>query len=69
MMIYAALAVVAVSFGISVLATPITRRLAARTGYIDLPQRHKAHAAPIPLLGGCAILLAIMIAGLRLGAG
>jgi UDP-GlcNAc:undecaprenyl-phosphate GlcNAc-1-phosphate transferase len=64
MMLYAALAAVGISLAISALATPITRRLAARTGYIDLPRAHKAHTAPTPLLGGCAILLAILLPSL-----
>lgn len=63
-MLWAALAAIAVSFGISVLATPVSRRFAGRVGYIDLPQHHKAHANPTPLLGGSAIFLAILLPSL-----
>jgi UDP-GlcNAc:undecaprenyl-phosphate GlcNAc-1-phosphate transferase len=64
MMFWAALAAVVVSFGISVLATPISRRMAGRLGYIDLPHAHKAHLTPTPLLGGSAIFLAILLPSL-----
>ena len=59
---YAALAVTA--FALSALATPLTRRLAMKLGMIDLPQRHKAHAQPTPLLGGSAIFFAILMPSL-----
>lgn len=45
---------------ISFLATRITSRLAMRVGMMDVPGRHKAHGRAVPLLGGCAIFLAIL---------
>ena len=50
----------AVAFFISFLATPLAAQVAFRTGMLDMPQRHKAHAGPTPLLGGCAIFGAIL---------
>jgi len=60
MILWAALGALALSFGISLLATPLSRRVAFRFGMIDMPQRHKAHARPTPLLGGCAVFAAIL---------
>ena len=37
------------------------RLLAMRFGWLDRPERHKAHGAPVPLLGGVAVLLAMGI--------
>ncbi len=48
------------AFFIVLLATPLAARVAWKTGMIDVPQRHKAHSKPTPLLGGSAILAAVM---------
>jgi UDP-GlcNAc:undecaprenyl-phosphate GlcNAc-1-phosphate transferase len=42
---------------ISIVLTPIFIKLAATTGFYDIPQgqEHKKHGAPIPLLGGLAM--------------
>jgi UDP-GlcNAc:undecaprenyl-phosphate GlcNAc-1-phosphate transferase len=61
MMIWAALAALATAFLISALAVPMTQRLAVRFNMLDIPGRHKAHARPVPLLGGCAILAAVVL--------
>lgn len=42
---------------ISAAGTPVTRALAARVGMMDVPSGHRQHSRPVPLLGGCAILL------------
>ncbi len=42
-------------------ATPLTRRLARRVSMLDAPADHKTHATPTPLLGGCAIVLGILV--------
>ena len=60
MMFWAGLGAVVLAFGISALATPVTRRLACRFGALDIPARHKTHARPVPLLGGCAIFIAVL---------
>ena len=42
--------------------TPLTRRLACATGYVDQPDPRKAHTNATPLLGGVAIALALVLA-------
>ena len=48
---------------VTFLATPLVRRLATRTGAIDHPSDRKVHANPTPTLGGLAIFLGIVGAG------
>ena len=60
MILYAALMALAGSFFIAVMATPLAGKVAAYFGMIDVPQRHKAHAGPTPLLGGSAIFAALL---------
>jgi len=57
---YAALGAVLLALAISALATPLSKRVATRLGMLDMPSRHKAHSRPAPLLGGSAILGAIL---------
>ena len=64
MIIWAAVILFATAFGLSALATPVTRRLALRLNMIDLPARHKAHTRGVPLLGGCAIFAAVLLPSL-----
>jgi UDP-GlcNAc:undecaprenyl-phosphate/decaprenyl-phosphate GlcNAc-1-phosphate transferase len=59
MTIWSILAAIGVAMFISAFGTVLTSRLAVRAGMLDMPGRHKAHARPVPLLGGCAIFLAI----------
>jgi UDP-GlcNAc:undecaprenyl-phosphate GlcNAc-1-phosphate transferase len=53
----------------AILGTPLARRLALRSGMVDMPAARKPHAAPVPLLGGLAIyaafILALVVAGDR----
>ena len=42
--------------------TPLTRKLARATGYVDHPDPRKAHARSTPLLGGVAIAGALVLA-------
>ena len=60
MMLWAGAGALVLACFISILATSLCRRLAVRVGMVDLPGRHKAHAGAIPLLGGSAILGAIL---------
>jgi UDP-GlcNAc:undecaprenyl-phosphate GlcNAc-1-phosphate transferase len=53
-------AVFVVSFLITVLATPIMRRLALANGIVDHPEEaRKAHRIPVAYLGGVAVFLGI----------
>jgi len=45
-----------VSFGISLFLTWVVRRFALRWGILDQPGERKMHRAPIPLMGGVAIV-------------
>lgn len=42
-------------------ATPLARRVAHRYSVIDAPSARKIHASPVPLLGGAAIYLAVIV--------
>lgn len=46
----------------SVIATPLARRLALATGFVDAPSSRKVHQEPTPMLGGAAIYGAFVIA-------
>jgi len=41
--------------------TPLVRKLAIKTGYLDHPLSNKVHAHPTPLLGGISIYAAFMV--------
>lgn len=49
---------------LTIVLVGVARRLALRSGITDLPQAGKAHAAPIPKLGGVAIAAALVFTGL-----
>jgi UDP-GlcNAc:undecaprenyl-phosphate/decaprenyl-phosphate GlcNAc-1-phosphate transferase len=51
-----ALVVFGVAMTVSIVATPLLRRLALRTDFIDQPGAHKSHSTPVPYLGGLAIM-------------
>lgn len=48
---------------IALLLTPLTTRLAIRVGAIDEPNERSLHTAPMPKLGGLAILAGVLVAG------
>ena len=50
------------AFVFSVLATPLARRLALRTGVVDMPNTRKVHGSPVPMLGGAAIYAGFVLA-------
>jgi UDP-GlcNAc:undecaprenyl-phosphate/decaprenyl-phosphate GlcNAc-1-phosphate transferase len=53
-------AVLLVSLGLSLLLTPIARRVALRINLVDRPDgRRKIHAQAIPVAGGLAVLMAM----------
>ena len=54
--------VLVLSFGASLILTPIMRKLALANGIVDLPDaRRKAHAKPVAYLGGLAIFLGWLV--------
>jgi UDP-GlcNAc:undecaprenyl-phosphate/decaprenyl-phosphate GlcNAc-1-phosphate transferase len=50
-------------------ATPIIGALARRVGFVDHPRPHKIHVKPIPLMGGLAIYLALLVVVLMVDVG
>jgi UDP-GlcNAc:undecaprenyl-phosphate GlcNAc-1-phosphate transferase len=54
----------AVAAVVTLVTTPVTARLAVRLGAIDLPRDRDLHDAPVPRLGGLAILAGALIAAL-----
>lgn len=52
--------VLGVAFILTLLATPIMRRLALANGVVDRPDPRKVHREPIAYLGGVAVFLGIM---------
>jgi UDP-GlcNAc:undecaprenyl-phosphate GlcNAc-1-phosphate transferase len=61
------LLVFALALAFAIGATPVARRVAHRTGMTDLPSERKVHTEPMPLLGGIAIYVAVLIALVALG--
>src|SRR6202048_2810462 len=51
-----------IALSASLLLTVPVRALAIRVGMVDLPGPRKVHLKPIPLLGGLAMYLGVMIA-------
>jgi UDP-GlcNAc:undecaprenyl-phosphate/decaprenyl-phosphate GlcNAc-1-phosphate transferase len=49
-----------VSFTACVLLTPVVRTVAIRSGWYDMPGELKIHSAPIPRLGGIALMAGIL---------
>jgi UDP-N-acetylmuramyl pentapeptide phosphotransferase/UDP-N-acetylglucosamine-1-phosphate transferase/O-antigen ligase len=52
----------AVSAALVFLATPYAIRLAARLHFYDTPEGYKGHAAPVPYLGGAAVVAGFLTA-------
>lgn len=59
--------IVAGALAVAALATPVARSLAARSGFVDAPSPRKLHSEPIPMLGGAAMYVAVVVALLALG--
>jgi UDP-GlcNAc:undecaprenyl-phosphate GlcNAc-1-phosphate transferase len=55
----------ALSFALA--GTPLARRLARRFGFLDQPAARKLQTTPIPLMGGIAIYLGVILSILLLG--
>jgi UDP-GlcNAc:undecaprenyl-phosphate/decaprenyl-phosphate GlcNAc-1-phosphate transferase len=52
-----------VAMGVTFVATPLVRTIAARLGAVDVPDDRKVHTTPTPTLGGLAIFAGV-VAGL-----
>ena len=52
---------VSVTFFVSLLAIKVINPIAVKTGLVDLPCARKAHEGHIPLIGGIAIYLSVLI--------
>jgi UDP-GlcNAc:undecaprenyl-phosphate GlcNAc-1-phosphate transferase len=63
-MILLALAGIGTAFFLAVLATAVLKRLAVAWGFVANPTQDRHHRAPTPLLGGVAILLAMLLPSL-----
>ena len=60
-LLLAGLALAASAFVLSALFCATARRMAPRWGLLDRPGGHKGHAAPVPLGGGVAIWMSVVI--------
>ncbi|MSW87680.1 MAG: undecaprenyl/decaprenyl-phosphate alpha-N-acetylglucosaminyl 1-phosphate transferase, partial [Actinobacteria bacterium] len=59
-----ALLACAAAFGVAALTTPLAAVLASRVGAVDQPRARGLSERPTPLLGGLAMLAAVLLAGL-----
>ena len=50
------------ALAVTTLSTPMVRRLAMWTGFVDAPSARKVHQAPTPLMGGLAISAGALLA-------
>ncbi len=48
--------------GLALVGTPVLRRLATATGFVDHPAPRKSHRRPVPYLGGIAIICSVLVA-------
>jgi len=55
------LAAIGVSFLLALLGSQVAKRRAAAWGFVDEPGRNRHHSQPTPLLGGSAILVAVLV--------
>ncbi len=54
--------VFALALVISLVLTPVVRKLALRTGFVDVPVARSMHSEPKPYLGGVAMFAAFLVA-------
>ncbi|BCJ87114.1 MraY family glycosyltransferase [Effusibacillus dendaii] len=46
---------------------PVMRKIALKTGFVDIPNQRKIHTDPIPLLGGAAMFVGFFVTTLIMG--
>jgi len=56
------LAIFSSSFGISIAATPLAKKISVKVGAIDMPRSRGMHSEPMPRMGGIAIVFGFLIA-------
>ncbi|MCS6800663.1 MAG: MraY family glycosyltransferase [Chloroflexota bacterium] len=56
------MAIFVVSLLLTLLGTPLARHLAIQLGLVDQPAARKIHRVPVPLMGGVAIWLGLIVA-------
>lgn len=62
------LAAVAAAAAISAVLTPLVKKLAEKTGFVDIPKdERRMHQKPIPTIGGLAIFAAFVVAVIVFG--
>lgn len=49
------------ALALSLVAVPVLRRVATASSFVDIPDRRKVHRAPIPYLGGVALIMAVLV--------
>ena len=49
-----------IAFAVTLGATPVARRVALRTGFLDHPAGYKEHSNPTPYLGGVAVMAGVL---------
>lgn len=52
----------AIAFGVTLVVTPLMRRLAERLAVVSMPSDRAVHATPMPMLGGAAMLVGVLAA-------
>lgn len=51
-----------IALSTTLFSTPLVRRLALQTGFVDAPAKRKLHSTPMPLMGGVAIFGGAIVA-------
>ena len=58
-----------VGAAVTIALTPLCRRVALASGFVDQPGPHKSHHLPVPYLGGAAVCIGALLAQLVSGRG
>lgn len=56
------LVLVAIAMAVTYAVTPLVEKVASRLGAVDVPDRRKVHAEPVPCLGGIAMFTGFAVA-------
>ncbi|GAV22168.1 glycosyltransferase family 4 protein [Carboxydothermus pertinax] len=61
MLIIKTIEIFAIAFILTLILTPVAKKVAVKLGALDIPDARKIHKAPIPRMGGLAIFLSFTI--------